>query len=152
MSEPEIARRCPSCGASIRERAFFCPQCGNTLEPKGGDVGIEVNPEISRVPEKQTTENRSAVTISESATEEFAIGSTERPDDNVTAPLREQNQTTNIQLPSRRDLVQKGDNLRKISTVVLDQASYDPSLRFILVAAVLFLFFLAILLLSKLIG
>src|SRR6266850_4464659 len=31
MSEPEIARRCPTCGASIRESAFFCPQCGRNL-------------------------------------------------------------------------------------------------------------------------
>lgn len=29
MSEPEIARRCPSCGATIREVALFCPQCGD---------------------------------------------------------------------------------------------------------------------------
>src|SRR6476646_1826801 len=32
MSAPEIFHRCPSCGASIRERAFFCPECGHQLE------------------------------------------------------------------------------------------------------------------------
>ena len=26
--EPEIARRCKSCGAAIRPRSSFCPQCG----------------------------------------------------------------------------------------------------------------------------
>ena len=26
--EPEIARRCKSCGAAIRARSAFCPQCG----------------------------------------------------------------------------------------------------------------------------
>src|SRR6185436_7719923 len=31
MTEPVIARRCPTCGASIREAALFCPQCGNPL-------------------------------------------------------------------------------------------------------------------------
>ncbi len=31
MSEPEIARRCLSCGASVRGRASFCPQCGNRM-------------------------------------------------------------------------------------------------------------------------
>src|SRR5262245_39620088 len=35
MSEPKISRRCPACGASIRERAFFCPQCGKALEDSG---------------------------------------------------------------------------------------------------------------------
>jgi hypothetical protein len=32
MSEPEIARRCLSCGASVRGRASFCPQCGNRMD------------------------------------------------------------------------------------------------------------------------
>ena len=31
MSEPEIARRCLECGATIREYARFCPQCGQPL-------------------------------------------------------------------------------------------------------------------------
>src|SRR6185436_5542233 len=31
MPDPKIARRCPSCGASIRNVAFFCPQCGEEL-------------------------------------------------------------------------------------------------------------------------
>ncbi len=31
MSQPEIARRCLECGATIREYARFCPQCGQTL-------------------------------------------------------------------------------------------------------------------------
>jgi hypothetical protein len=41
--------------------------------------------------------------------------------------------------------------LRDVSSVVIDEASYDASLRFILVAAVLFILFLVILVLSKVI-
>jgi hypothetical protein len=41
--------------------------------------------------------------------------------------------------------------LRDASSVVIDEASYDASLRFVLVAVVLFILFLVILLLSKLI-
>jgi hypothetical protein len=48
-----------------------------------------------------------------------------------------------------RDRVEK---IRHVSSVVIDQAAYDPSLRFLLVAAVLFVLFLVLLLLSKLIG
>ena len=44
------------------------------------------------------------------------------------------------------------EKLRKVSSVVIDQAAYDPSLRFLLVAAVLFLLFLVLLILSKVIG
>ena len=36
MTEPEIARRCPTCGASIREVALFCPQCGNGCTNRHG--------------------------------------------------------------------------------------------------------------------
>jgi hypothetical protein len=31
MSEPEIARRCQTCGASVRGTARFCPQCGQLM-------------------------------------------------------------------------------------------------------------------------
>src|SRR5216683_7764031 len=39
MTEPEIARRCPSCGASIRDLAFFCPQCGKQLSQQKSGTG-----------------------------------------------------------------------------------------------------------------
>ena len=44
------------------------------------------------------------------------------------------------------------EKIRHVSSVVIDQASYDPSLRFILVAAVVFILFLLLLILSKVIG
>jgi hypothetical protein len=50
------------------------------------------------------------------------------------------------------DVVQRVERLRKISNTVIDQAAYDPSLRFILVAAALFIVFLIILIWSKLLG
>lgn len=48
-----------------------------------------------------------------------------------------------------RDRVEK---IRHVSSVVIDQAAYDPSLRFILVAAILFLLFLVLVILSKVLG
>jgi uncharacterized membrane protein YvbJ len=84
MSEPEIARRCVSCGISLRQRAMFCPQCGNPIEEP----------------------------------------------------------TTQESVRSRVETLR----------VVIDQAAYDPSLRFILVGAVLFVIFLVLLILSKVIG
>ena len=44
------------------------------------------------------------------------------------------------------------EKLRKVSSVVIDQAAYDPSLRFLLVAAVLFVLFIVLLILSKVLG
>lgn len=91
MSEPEIARRCLSCGVSVRLHAMFCPQCGNPIQ------------HVEQVAE--------------------------------TAPLQQ-------------EVHRKAETLR----VVIDQAAYDPSLRFILVAAVLFVIFLVLLILSKVLG
>jgi hypothetical protein len=44
MSEPEIARRCPSCGATIREVALFCPQCGDAQPSQKSEL---TQPEIT---------------------------------------------------------------------------------------------------------
>jgi hypothetical protein len=44
------------------------------------------------------------------------------------------------------------EKLRKVSSVEIDQAASDPSLRFLLVAAALFLLFLILLILSKVLG
>ena len=53
---------------------------------------------------------------------------------------------------SEENVLGRVEKLRKVSTVVIDQAAYDPSLRFLLVAGALFLFFLLLLILSKVMG
>jgi len=103
MAEPEIARRCPTCGVSIRDRALFCPQCGTE---------IPVNPEQTAA---QNVDSRA--TIAEGTDEVSGV-----------------------------------EKLRQISTTVIDEAVYDPSLRFVLVAALLFVLFLVILIVSELIS
>ena len=47
------------------------------------------------------------------------------------------------------DVMHRARKVRKFSGVVLDEAGYDPSLRFVLVAVVLFVLFLIIVLLNK---
>ena len=101
MSEPEIARRCPACGVSLRQHALYCPQCGEEI----GDKIREDPP--------PTVPGKTGVA------------------ENV------------------RERVEK---IRHVSSVMIDQAAYDPSLRFLLVAAVLFVLFLILLILSKVIG
>jgi zinc-ribbon domain len=44
------------------------------------------------------------------------------------------------------------EKIKHVSSVMIDQASYDPSLRFLLVTALLFVVFLVLLILSKVIG
>jgi hypothetical protein len=57
-------------------------------------------------------------------------------------------------VPRPNEAVARGrvDKIRRASSVVIDQAAYDPSLRFVLVAAGFFLLFLFLLLLSKVLG
>ena len=124
MSEPEIARRCSHCGVSLRQNASFCPQCGEQI----GDV---------KVVETSTTDTQ--------------IG-----DGRITAaPVRE-NPTPVSHASSPTSVAgnvrERVEKIRHVSSVVIDQAAYDPSLRFILVAAGLFVFFLVLLILSKVIG
>ncbi|HEY2962396.1 MAG TPA: hypothetical protein VGJ37_08290 [Pyrinomonadaceae bacterium] len=102
MSEPEIARRCPFCGVSLRQRALYCPQCGQQISDN--EIGENPAPSPSGL-----------------------IGVA----DNV------------------RDRVEK---IKHVSSVMIDQAAYDPSLRFLLVAGVVFVLFLILLILNKVIG
>jgi predicted amidophosphoribosyltransferase len=44
------------------------------------------------------------------------------------------------------------EKIKHVSHVVIDQAAYDPSLRFLLVAAVLFVLFVILMILSKVLG
>lgn len=110
MSEPEIARRCTSCGVSVRKSAAFCPQCGNPIT------------------QHETTANpQAAPTQALNTLPDHATGVAE----------------------TVRGRVEK---IKHVSSVVIDQAAYDPSLRFLLVAAVLFVLFLVLMILSKVLG
>ena len=44
------------------------------------------------------------------------------------------------------------EKIRQVSTVMIEEASYDPSLRFVLVALGLFVVFVVLLVLSKVMG
>jgi hypothetical protein len=50
------------------------------------------------------------------------------------------------------NLLPRVERLRQASNVVLDEAAYDPSLRFVLIALVLFFIFLVILLVNNILG
>ena len=141
MSEPEIARRCVACGASVREHAMFCPQCGNpipqhesvTTNIAGADTMLDSEPSETR-PDLAMTQPLHAVapTPVEPAPAQAHVAAVHRPPDHSVRGRVEQ--------------------IRKVSSVVIDQAAYDPSLRFLLVAAAFFILFVVLVILSKVIG
>lgn len=125
MSEPEIARRCSHCGVTLRQNAAFCPQCGEQI----GDV---------KVVETSTADTQ----IGDGRITAAPVPESPMP------PASHASSPTSV-AGNVRERVEK---IRHVSSIVIDQAAYDPSLRFILVAAGLFLFFLLLLILSKVIG
>lgn len=181
-SEPEIARRCPACGVSIRVRGLFCPQCGKPVPQhksgsEAGDNSAETYDGSSYAPtmpletaslatkelaDFQPAPNQAETIpleppktdqeISGAATTSYGAAETQRLPQQPAAGAR----AAVVRARAAReaieeDVLQGVGKLREISTVVLDEASYDPSLRFVLVAAVLFVLFLIILILSEVI-
>jgi uncharacterized Zn finger protein (UPF0148 family) len=150
MSEPIIARHCPSCGASIRDLAFFCPQCGRELSQPG--VKHPQNP-VHQGPTEPLQQNTAPLseTLAEPRRDQQLDPSNVRPTASRAVGAKLQRAGT-LARNVEGDMVQRVKNVRKMSTVVLDEAAYDPSLRFVLVAAVLFILFLVIVLLNRFIS
>ena len=180
MVEPEIARRCRSCGASIRVRGLFCPQCGKpTSEPAADSPSYEPGVDTEEVylapetvsvdlPSQPTSDfhDYSARTAETVPLQPFAhdveSSAAWRPEQAPTEALPAA--VPHYSAPASRadgvrpsaargalgdDVKKRLGKVREISTVVIDEASYDPSARFVLVAAVLFVLFLVILILSE---
>lgn len=186
MSEPEISHRCPSCGASIRQRASFCQQCGWAVTRDAGAVtAIETETDGTAADAARSGDsNESTPSASNTGISDGQVTrrlnepnlaqtlATARPEAE-TAPAALATDHAGVEadgsgMPDSRVKVRRAtavardvlednvrprvDKLRRASSVVLDEASYDPSLRFVLVAAVLFVLFLILLLLSKWVG
>ena len=147
MSEPEIDRRCSVCGAAVRSRAAFCPQCGQAIAPQQ-----TTEPKIEPPKVTPAREAELAQTID--------LSRHQVPDLSETQPLVPPKAIEQVTPPAQHQGLHRAtdaararvDQIRKASSVVIDQAAYDPSLRFLLVAAVLIILFLFLLLMSKMIG
>ena len=177
---PEISHRCLACGASFREGALFCPECGKPLtetadgtsDPKASDDAptsrltsapkqpadnVIASPRQSPAvpaPERQTVGEAAKA---QQAPEDPAPKLTKQmPTDSRTA----QHETARDKLhrastatrEALADNVKRVEKIRQVSTVMFEEASYDPSLRFVLVALALFIVFIVLLVLSKVMG
>ena len=163
MSDPLIARRCPWCGVAIREQAFFCPQCGKDLtqlhpdfnativesappEIKQRDTAELIVPAAVPAPVEEPPANPPPAAAATAKSRKPAIG--QQALGKMGAGIQK---ATHVARDVEGNVVHRVQQLRDVSSVVIDEASYDASLRFVLVAVVLFVLFLVILLLSKLI-
>jgi hypothetical protein len=141
---PEISHRCSSCGASVREPAMFCPDCGKPLSKPAGQPEPQIvaeasAPEIVKAPaDKSVAKISQTEPVSKAGTYEKAREGLHRASTATRGALA--------------DNVKRVDKIRHVSSVVLEEATYDPSLRFVLVALAIFVVFLVLLLLSKVMG
>ena len=157
MSDPEIDRRCTTCGATVRSRALFCPQCGQPVarHDELADTIDLKRPEANR----SVSETADTIAIDRSMLDAPSPTTVEPPATVASSYPSIPIQSPSTQPGSRRahgavdtDARGRVERLRKASTVVIEQAHYDPSLRFLLVTAGLFLLFLLLLVLSKMLG
>jgi zinc-ribbon domain len=156
MPDPQIDRRCADCGASVRPSAAFCPQCGQPIPSHSTSNDGRKPPDLS-----ETQPLRAVPDIGETLPLQSIQDFAETKSLPALTPTLVNPPPAETNLKPARPTVHRAPapeskgpvgKLRRASSVVIDQAAYDPSLRFLLVAAVLFLLFLVLLIMSKVMG
>ena len=174
---PEISHRCPSCGASLRNReALFCHECGKPLskdaqdaaqpgpaDSLSADLALSSKAKESQAAEQRITEavidtlneapaaeGKHIATAKDSPTpEKSAAAQASRIGDKTRERLH---RASAVARGVIEDEVKRVEKIRHVSTTIVEEASYDPSLRFVLVALGLFIVFVVLLVLSKVMG
>ncbi|HVS81076.1 MAG TPA: zinc-ribbon domain-containing protein [Pyrinomonadaceae bacterium] len=168
MSQPEISHRCASCGASVREPAMFCPECGKSLSEPAEESAPQVAAEKSAPAVESVAANESVGAVSQPATKVEPTPPTSAADDSTKRADSESlpisrtgkyekardslHRASTATREALADNVKRVEKIRHVSSAMIEEATYDPSLRFVLVALALFVVFLVLLLLSKVMG
>jgi hypothetical protein len=171
MPEPEISHRCPACGASFRTRAQFCPQCGNPLKkaaPERKSASVEAQAEQPSHRRKSDQDLKttplpsvSSIVQPSPAAPPPQSQSADAPDGNHAPPPAQKAIPATDERHAKKRRVREAargmvkenvrprvEKLRQASNVVIEEAAIDPSLRFVLIAAFLFILFVVLLLFS----
>jgi hypothetical protein len=170
MSNTKTLRRCGSCGSNVRQNSRFCPRCGGKMNGDGKEslkTNVKQEPIVKLEPavakEKATNTNTNLV-IETPSTENIAnTETTDKPipptktlsnsnDGNmssanvtpISSPPHVQHETND------KGLLPKVEKLKQVSHEMLDEAAIDPSLRFLLIAAFIFIVFVVFLILNTL--
>jgi DNA-directed RNA polymerase subunit RPC12/RpoP len=163
--DPEISHRCSNCGAAIRSRAQFCAQCGKQVKKDAAGskpVVAPSEPKKAKRSEKEmkttplTPLKQPAEPVAEATPNANAQAALETLDGTHAVPavwVDEKQAKKHRVKDAARGMVKENvkprvEKLRKVSNVVLEEAAIDPSLRFVLIAALIFIVFVTVLLLS----
>lgn len=143
---------------------MFCPECGQSLadpEPAAtteseapSQVAPQSNVSVQPEPSPATTLHPDAP-LSETS----SAGEAAPPDarDKLRHGARERTRETlhrasNVARGAIEGNVKRVEKIHHVSTAMFEEATYDPSLRFVLVALGLFVVFVILLVLSKVMG
>jgi predicted nucleic acid-binding Zn-ribbon protein len=161
--QPEISTRCSSCGAAVRDPAMFCPECGkpmtsNSAEPSaaaegpakpGADIKTEgvadQEVHVSPAPAVAAEPERAANKSDKPAESGPPHGARERTRERL-------HRASSVARGAFEDNVKRVEKIHHVSTAMIEEAHYDSSLRFVLVALGLFVVFIILLVLSKVMG
>jgi hypothetical protein len=145
--------------------AVFCPECGRPL--KASSANVDAVGEAPESPARRrgdgvgtapiTTASSIAGEPQEIAAPDAVSENPSRAESNVSPAGETLASSKRPRMTVARDAAQakiapRVEKLRQASNVMLEEASYDPSLRFVLVAVAIFLLSLLILLLNHLLG
>jgi hypothetical protein len=167
---PEIFHRCESCGATIRQAAMFCPECGKPLaitKQEGPDLDNQASAppstDVAASAPEQSTPSSGIENQVANAEQVIAIDAATADSEPAKAAISERHgarertrDTLHRASTAARGAIERPvkqvEKIHHVSTVMLEEAHYDPSLRFVLVALGLFLLFVILLVLSKVMG
>jgi hypothetical protein len=163
MLQPEISPRCSSCGAAVREPAMFCPECGKALTKAAAETATAEaeassidSPPVAATAEKiNAPAEESTGAAADTAVTAKKADKTDESDPPHGARERTRERLQRASTAARgalEDNVKRVEKIHHVSTAMIEEAHYDPSLRFVLVALGLFIVFVVLLVLSKVMG
>ena len=132
---------------------MFCPECGKPLATAAPSppVARQTSPEVGAA-----AADVSAPAAAEGGEPAAVKTKTTRAADMVRHGGEKTRETlhraSSVARGAIEDNVKRVEKIHHVSTVMLEEAHYDPSLRFVLVALGLFVVFIILLVLSKVMG
>ena len=146
---------------------MFCPECGKALatDSPRAETPAEIPP--ARVAPSTDSASATSVEVQPAAVpfkdagaappETAALNTAQLEDSAAPQGARERtrerlHRASNAARGALEDNVKRVEKIHHVSTAMLEEAHYDPSLRFVLVALGLFIVFIVLLVLSKVMG
>jgi len=159
--QPEISTRCSSCGAAVRDPAMFCPECGKPMTSNPAELSAAAEQPAKTVADVNTegvTDHEVKVSPAPATEPEKAANKSDKPAESASARgarerTREKlHRASSVARGAFEDNVKRVEKIHHVSTAMIEEAHYDSSLRFVLVALGLFVVFIILLVLSKVMG